>query len=162
MKGLAIELKGVDKAYPHFTLSNITLSLCVWGDHGVYRTQRRRKIHHDQNPYGTHPSGPCGRSARIQGRQMPDEQIAAKWDVGFVSEDMRLYKSATLDWHMGFVASIYPSWDAHYAQKLLRRFDLRREQKLQRFSHGERVKATLLLLSPAARNCFCSTAYRRP
>ena len=54
-------------------------------------------------------------TVRVLGRSMPREQAAAKRDIGFVSEDMRLYGSATLAWHMRFVASIYPGWDAAYA-----------------------------------------------
>jgi ABC-2 type transport system ATP-binding protein len=56
---------------------------------------------------------------------MPDEQIAAKWDIGFASEDMRLYEAMTLGWHIDFMKSIYPSWDDRYAQLLLKRFGLR-------------------------------------
>ena len=63
----------------------------------------------------------CG-EVRVLGRQMPGAQVAAKWDIGFASEDMRLYDSMTLDWHMSFVRSIYPSWDESYAQLLLKRF----------------------------------------
>jgi ABC-2 type transport system ATP-binding protein len=77
---------------------------------------------------------------------MPAEQVAAKWDIGFASEDMRLYESMTLGWHMNFVQSIYPNWDAAYAQLLLKRFGLRAEQKIKGLSHGQRVKATLLLV----------------
>jgi ABC-2 type transport system ATP-binding protein len=77
---------------------------------------------------------------------MPAEQVAAKWDIGFASEDMRLYDGATLDWHMRFVRSIYPAWDEDYARLLLKRFDLRREQRMKGMSHGQRVKATLLLM----------------
>jgi len=58
---------------------------------------------------------------------------------------MRLYCAATLAWHMKFVASMYPRWDQPYAYELLRRFDLRPEQKIKGFSHGQRVKAALLL-----------------
>ena len=46
---------------------------------------------------------------------------------------------------MRFVASIYPAWDAAYARTLLRRFNLNEEQPIKGLSHGERVKATLLL-----------------
>jgi ABC-2 type transport system ATP-binding protein len=46
---------------------------------------------------------------------------------------------------MGFIASIYPEWDEAYASLLVDRFELRRSQKLHRYSHGERVKAMLLL-----------------
>ena len=52
----------------------------------------------------------------VLGCRMPDEQVRAKWDVGFVSEEMRLFGGATLDWHMGFVRSIFPgAWDDRYA-----------------------------------------------
>jgi ABC-2 type transport system ATP-binding protein len=77
---------------------------------------------------------------------MPAEQVAAKWDVGFASEDMRLYDRATLDWHMRFIRRIFPKWDEPYAQLLLKRFDLRPEQIIKGLSHGQRVKATLLLV----------------
>jgi ABC-2 type transport system ATP-binding protein len=47
---------------------------------------------------------------------------------------------------MQFVQSIYPDWDNAYAQVLLKRFVLRAEQKIKGISHGQRVKATLLLV----------------
>jgi ABC-2 type transport system ATP-binding protein len=58
---------------------------------------------------------------------------------------MRLYGAATLGWHMEFIRSIFPKWDAPYATDLLRRFDLKAEQKIKGLSHGQRVKAALLL-----------------
>ncbi|HOY22446.1 MAG TPA: AAA family ATPase, partial [Cellvibrio sp.] len=39
----------------------------------------------------------------------------------------------------------FDSWDDEYAKNLLRRFDLNRNQKVKGLSHGQRVKATLLL-----------------
>ena len=45
-----------------------------------------------------------------------------------------------------FIRSIFPSWDQAYAQLLLKRFDLKAEQKIKGLSHGQRVKATLLLV----------------
>jgi ABC-2 type transport system ATP-binding protein len=84
--------------------------------------------------------------ARVLGHRMPDEQVAAKWEIGFASEDMRLYDSLTVGWHMDFIRSIYPNWDAAYADVLLKRFGLRAEQKIKGLSHGQRVKATLLLV----------------
>jgi ABC-2 type transport system ATP-binding protein len=77
---------------------------------------------------------------------MPAEQVAAKWNIGFASEDMRLYDMMTLDWHMRFIESIYSGWDKAYAETLLKRFDLRPEQKVRGLSHGQRVKASTLLV----------------
>jgi ABC-2 type transport system ATP-binding protein len=76
---------------------------------------------------------------------MPAGQTSAKWDIGFMSEEMRLYGYASLGWHMDYVASIYPSWDARYAANLLARFDLRREQRMKTMSHGQHMKSILLL-----------------
>ncbi|UUZ49797.1 hypothetical protein LP420_06395 [Massilia sp. B-10] len=63
-------------------------------------------------------------SVRVLGHEMPSAQALAKQEIGFVSEDLRLYGGATLQWHMDLVASIYPRWDAAYAKTLLGRFDL--------------------------------------
>jgi ABC-2 type transport system ATP-binding protein len=84
-------------------------------------------------------------SVRVLGHPIPVEQAAAKRDVGFVSEDMRLHGNVSLAWHMKLIASIYPAWDARYAEVLLDRFTLHAEQQIKALSHGERVKATLLL-----------------
>src|SRR5580704_10571165 len=87
----------------------------------------------------------CG-EVRVLGHRMPAEQVTAKWDIGFASEDMRLYESMTLGWHMKFIQSMFPNWDDAYAQLLLKRFGLRAEQKIKGLSHGQRVKSTLLLV----------------
>ncbi len=144
MKNMAIELDGVCKSYRFFALDNIRLQLPrgmimgLIGPNGAGKSTTIRILMglvHQQ-------SG----DVRVLGHGMPDEQVAAKWEIGFASEDMRLYDSLTLGWHMNFIQSIYPKWDAAYAQLLLKRFGLRAEQKIKGLSHGQRVKATLLLV----------------
>jgi ABC-2 type transport system ATP-binding protein len=81
----------------------------------------------------------------LLGHDMPRHQAAAKADVGFVSDDMKLLPQATLAWHMDFVASIYPGWDAAYAAQLLKRFGLHAGQTAKSLSTGEQAKALLLL-----------------
>jgi len=144
MSDLAIELEGVGKAYPFFTLDNIHLEvphgqiMGLIGPNGAGKSTTIRillgLVHQD-----------CG-EVRVLGHRMPAEQVAAKWNIGFASEDMRLYEGLTIEWHMSFIRSIYPNWDASYARQLLKRFGLRAEQKIKGLSHGQRVKATLLLV----------------
>lgn len=144
MSYLAIELRGVGKKYRFFSLDNIHLEvpegqiMGLIGPNGAGKSTTIRillgLIHQDAG------------EVRVLGHRMPAEQVAAKWDIGFASEDMRLYESMTLAWHIGFMQRIYPNWDAAYAQLLLKRFGLRAEQKLKGLSHGQRVKATLLLV----------------
>ncbi len=144
MSDLAIELEGVRKKYPYFALDNIQLRVPYGQIMGLIGPNGAGKSTTIRILMGLVQQD-CG-SVRVLGHPMPVEQIAAKWDIGFASEDMRLYEAMTLAWHMDFIRSIYPKWDAPYAQLLLKRFGLRAEQKIKGLSHGQRVKATLLLV----------------
>lgn len=143
MNDLAVQFQGVSKRYPHFSLDHIDLKLLTGsimgfiGANGAGKSTTIRilmgLVHQD------------GGTVNVLGHSMPEHQAVAKQDIGFVSEDMRLYGAATLQWHMDFVRSIYPQWDRVYAEKLLRSFDLKPQQKIKGLSHGQRVKAALLL-----------------
>jgi len=140
----AIKLDGVRKKYRFFSLDNICLELPpgqimgLIGPNGAGKSTTIRilmgLVHQD------------GGDVQVLGHRMPQEQVAAKWDIGFASDDMRLYEAMTLEWHMNLIRSIYPKWDAAYVQLLLKRFGLRADQRIKEFSHGQRVKATLLLV----------------
>ncbi|HEU4616737.1 MAG TPA: ABC transporter ATP-binding protein [Gammaproteobacteria bacterium] len=144
MTDLAIEMQDVDKAYRFFRLSGLRIELepgqilGFVGPNGAGKSTTIRilmaLVHQDRG------------EVRVLGRSMPREQAIAKRDVGYMSEDMRLYGGLTLAWHMKFVASLHPHWDHAYAETLLKRFNLHREQPIKVLSHGERTKATLLLV----------------
>src|SRR5450432_835243 len=144
MSNLAVHFEGVGKTYPHFTLDDIDLELPEGsimgfiGANGAGKSTTIRilmgLVHQDRG------------SVEVLGHPMPAQQAAAKRDIGFVSEDMRLYGAATIAWHMKFIRSVYPTWDQTYAEFLCRRFDLKPEQKVKGLSHGQRVKAALLLV----------------
>jgi ABC-2 type transport system ATP-binding protein len=143
MSNLSVYFDGVGKRYPHFSLEDVHLELPTGsimgfiGANGAGKSTTIRilmgLVHQD---HGT---------VRVLGHPMPADQAAAKLDIGFVSEDMRLYGPATLAWHMDFLRPIYPRWDQGYAESMLRRFDLNPQQKIKGLSHGQRVKAALLL-----------------
>lgn len=139
----AVNCKNITKKYPHFQLQNVDLSfeqgtvMGLVGPNGAGKSTILRMVMGLVRP----DSG----SVRVLGYSMPDEQIAAKRNIGFVAEDMRLYESETIAFHMDFIKSIFVTWDDEYAKTLLRRFDLNKEQKVKGLSHGQRVKATLLL-----------------
>jgi ABC-2 type transport system ATP-binding protein len=82
----------------------------------------------------------------VLGFHLPEQQVQAKQQTGLASDDMRLYGSQTLAWHMDFVQRLVPQWDTTYAEHLRLRFDLPADQRVGGFSHGQRVKALLLLV----------------
>jgi ABC-2 type transport system ATP-binding protein len=139
----AIELEGVRKRFRYFTLDDLTLELeqgqilGLVGPNGAGKTTTIRLIMGMSRP-------DAGR-IRVLGHDLPQAQAQAKLDVGFVAHDMSPFASATLGWHMGFVKSIYPTWDDAYAKLLLKRMHLRQEQPCGQLSSGERLKAMLLL-----------------
>jgi ABC-2 type transport system ATP-binding protein len=143
MTDLSVCFDSVCKRYLHFSLEDVHLELPAGsitgfiGANGAGKSTTIRilmgLVHQDQG------------SVRVLGHAMPAGQAAAKADIGFVSEDMRLYGTATLAWHMDFLRPMYPRWDQAYAESMLRRFDLKPQQKIKGLSHGQRVKAALLL-----------------
>lgn len=140
----AIECTNISKSYPHFQLNEVNLVLPrgqvmgFVGPNGAGKSTTLRVI----MGLIQADSG----KVDVLGHAMPEEQIAAKWNIGFVSEDMRLHPGRTLAFHINFMRSIFPSWDDAYATDLIKRFDLLPQQKIKGLSHGQRVKASLLLV----------------
>jgi len=138
-----IEMRNVRKAFRFFTLEDLSLDLepgqimGFVGPNGAGKSTTIRLM--------TGLLSPDAGELRILGHAMPEGQAAAKRDIGFVSDDMRLFGHATLGWHMQFIAAIYPGWDAQYAKALVKTFNLRPEQEVRSLSTGEHVKALLLL-----------------
>ncbi len=140
----AIEMNNVSKSYPLFQLSDINLKLATGnimgfiGPNGAGKSTTIRilmgQIQQDQG------------DVTVLGHKMPGQQVSAKWDIGYASEDLRLYPKATIAWHMDYIKSIFPTWDGAYAKTLLKRFDLLDNHQVKGLSHGQRVKAALLLM----------------
>ena len=142
-RSYAFELRGVTKRYRYFALEPLDLRLepgqvlGLVGPNGAGKSTTIRLL-----------MGLVAADAgeiELLGHPIPGEAEGAKRDVGFVSEEMRLFGAATLGWHMEFVRALYPGWDESYARTLLDRFGLHREQRLRTLSRGEQMKALTLL-----------------
>jgi ABC-2 type transport system ATP-binding protein len=139
----AFTLRGLTKSFRYFRLDGLNLELPMGqimgfvGPNGAGKSTTIRLL-----------LGLIGAEAgeiRLMGRPVPEQVAEAKRDVAFITDDMRLYGNATMAWHMGFIASLFPSWDGSYAQTLLKRFNLHADQKVGVMSRGEHMKAVLLL-----------------
>lgn len=141
---LAFQLEDVCKRYPHFTLDQVSMDMPVGAIMGFLGANGAGKSTTIRILLGM--VAPDHGTVTVLGRRMPDAQVQVKQDIGFVSEDMRLYPQADLAWHMDWMASIYPSWDKEYAKALLGKLYLNPAQPMKGQSHGQRVKAALLLV----------------
>ncbi|MDU0354331.1 ABC transporter ATP-binding protein [Paraglaciecola aquimarina] len=144
MQDLAIQLQNVSKHFSHFELKNINLTLPKGqimgfvGANGAGKSTTIRLI------MGLMQADKGNIS--VLGQSMPQMQTQIKRDVGFSSEEMKLYGAQNLAWHIHFIKNVYPNWDDNYARELLHRFDLNLEQKIKQLSKGQHIKAQLLLV----------------
>ncbi len=145
MSESAFRMQGVSRRYEHFKLQDISLELPTGGIMGLIGPNGAGKSTIIRILMGL--VGADQGQVEVFGHRIPEAQVLAKNFIGYASEDMRLYKNATLDWHMNFIAHIFPDqWDHQYAEKLIQNFDLIPAQKIKGMSHGQRVKASLLLM----------------
>jgi len=144
MNELAIHLENVTKHFNYFDLSNINLTLPTGQIMGFVGANGAGKSTTIRIIMGLMQAD-SGKTM-VLGQEMPKFQTQIKYNVGYSSEEMKLYGAKNLGWHMAFIQSIYPGWDANYAKELLHRFDLNLEQKVKQFSKGQHIKAQLLLV----------------
>jgi ABC-2 type transport system ATP-binding protein len=141
---LAASMTGVSKAYKHFKLRDINFSVergtvaGLIGPNGAGKSTTMRILMGLVRP----DEG----SVSALGKAISSNEAEAKQEIGYFSDDMRLYKPESIGWHMQFVRSLYPTWDDAYAQQLLDRFGLIPQQIVKGLSHGQRVKAMLLMI----------------
>ena len=140
----AASLRGIDKAYEHFRLNSIDLEIEQGTVNGLIGPNGAGKSTIMRIMMGL--VTPDRGTVSVLGQPISSREVSAKQDIGYFSDDMRLYKSESLAFHMQFVRSLYPNWDEDYAQHLLDRFGLIAQQKVKGLSHGQRVKALLLLI----------------
>ncbi|MCY2968311.1 MAG: ABC transporter ATP-binding protein [Planctomycetota bacterium] len=140
----AITFSHVSKRYRHFTLSDISLDfprgtvVGLIGPNGAGKSTIMRIM------MGL--VAPDSGAVSVLGQPISSNQATAKREIGYFSEDMRLYKRESIGWHLQFVRSVFPGWDDDYASQLLSRFGLNPEQQVKGLSQGQRVKAVLLLI----------------
>ena len=141
---LAASMTGVSKTYKHFKLRDINFSVergtvaGLIGPNGAGKSTTMRILMGLVQP----DEG----SVSALGKAISSSEADAKQEIGYFSDDMRLYKPESIGWHMQFVRSLYPTWDDGYAEQLLNRFGLIPQQIVKGLSHGQRVKAMLLMI----------------
>lgn len=139
----AFALNRVSRSFPHFRLQDLTLALPLGQIMGLVGPNGAGKSTTIRLLMGL--VAPDAGTVRVLGRPLPGEVADAKREVAFVADDMRLFGTASIDWHLRWVASLFSNWDDGYAQDLMTRFNLRRQQIVKGLSRGEQMKVLLLL-----------------
>jgi ABC-2 type transport system ATP-binding protein len=140
----AIETRGLSyRAGKSFALSDVSLSVPTGsiygflGPNGAGKTTTVRLL-----------LGMVKRQAgevRLLGRSVPDELPAALALTGYVPERPHIYPTLRVDEAMQCHAAFHRRWDAEWAARLQRMFELPGDRRVGRLSKGETGKLMMLL-----------------
>jgi len=89
--------------------------------------------------------GPDAGQVGVLGLNPGRDALDIRRRVGYLAEDQVMFGWMRVREILEFMAPFYPTWDAGYAAKLLRQFELPVDTKIKHLSKGQNVRLGLLL-----------------
>ena len=138
----ALEVKGLTKVYPDFTLDNV--SFCVPQGH-ISGLIGRNGAGKSTTIKGILRLIAAEGDVAVFGRDIMKDEMAVKQMIGYVGGGFRYYPMNTLAAIRKTYAPFYPAWDRGKYEKLLAQFGLSERKKVKELSDGMKVKFALAL-----------------
>ena len=138
----ALEVKGLTKVYPEFTLDKI--SFCVPQGH-IVGLIGRNGAGKSTTIKGILRLIAAEGAVSVFGKNMDEDELAAKQMIGYVGGGFRYYPMNTLVSIRKAYSPFYPAWDQGKYERLLAQFDLSERKKVKELSEGMKVKFALAL-----------------
>jgi ABC-2 type transport system ATP-binding protein len=138
-----LELEGVCRSYPDFSLRDVSLHLPrgyimgLIGPNGAGKTTLIKLILNlVRRDAGT---------IRVFGRDNLTDEVAIKERIGFVPDEPRYHEDVALKSIAAAVAPLYRHWDPQRFRVLAGEFELPLAKKFKKLSHGTKTKFALAL-----------------
>lgn len=139
----AIEIRGVVKRFPSFTLGPIDLSVPKGAIYGLIGPNGAGKTTLIDLIFG------MGRNdageIRVLGLDHQRDEVELKRRAAYVSPDLNFQIWGKVGRAIRFVRGFYPDWDDAYCAELMQTFGLSATDKITTLSFGARTKLSLLL-----------------
>lgn len=139
----AIEIRGLVKKYPTFTLGPVDLTVPrgaiygLIGPNGAGKTTAIDMIFGmGRNDAGT---------IHVLGLDHRADEVALKRCTAYVSPDLNFQVWGRVGKAIRFVRGFYPDWDETYCVELMKAFRLDADDKIATLSFGAKTKLSLLL-----------------
>ncbi|UJL46176.1 ABC transporter ATP-binding protein [Virgibacillus sp. NKC19-16] len=140
---LLLEINGLSKYYKDFQLENVNLALPIGGIMGFLGRNGAGKSTTMQAVMDL--IKPDEGDIRILGMSMPEDEVAIKEQVGYVGDTPLLNNAWTVERTLQFSRHFYPNWDQEMVKQNLQRFGIPTDKRIDKFSKGMKVKASLIL-----------------
>ncbi|AWB44662.1 sodium ABC transporter ATP-binding protein [Paenibacillus sp. CAA11] len=136
-----IEIRNVTKAYPGFTIDNLSLDVKqgyitgLIGPNGVGKSTLIKMMIGMIQP----DSG----NIKILGRDMPKQEVEIKQRIGVVSDDCFYYEHLTIREMERMIGPFYKQWNRKKFNDYLEQFGLSPKSKIENLSKGMKIKFSL-------------------
>lgn len=139
----AVEIRGLRKVYPKFTLGPVDLTVPPGAIYGFVGPNGSGKTTTLDLIFGMGQKD--AGTIRVCGLDHERDEVAVKSRIGYVSPDLDFRPWGRVGGAIAFVRGFYPAWDDAYCSYLLRAFELDRDDKVMTLSFGGRIKLALVL-----------------
>ena len=146
MTGPLLEVRGLSKHYPGFSLEDVQFSLApgrimgLIGKNGAGKSTTLKAI--------LHMVSPARGSVTMFGQDFYRNEKACKARVGVVFGGIDFYPLQKLSAITAVTRRFYPDWDQAQYRRYLRQFDLEENKRFKALSNGMQVQYLLALALP--------------
>jgi ABC-type multidrug transport system ATPase subunit len=143
MNNPAIEIRGLEKSFPHFKLGPLDLTVpegAIYGLIGPNGSGKTTTIDLMLG-MGREESG----SIKVHGMDHRKDEVKVKQGIGYVSPELDYATWGKVGKAINFVRGFYPDWDDAYCRELISRFKINTAEKVSALSYGNKVRLALLL-----------------
>jgi ABC-2 type transport system ATP-binding protein len=143
MRAHAIEIRGLEKAFPAFQLGPLDLTVPSGAIYGFVGPNGSGKTTTIDLIFGM--GAKDAGSITVLGLDHRRDEVAMKRQVAYVGPDLLFQPWGHVYKVIQFVRGFYPTWDHAYCERLMRTLDIGSDDRIATLSFGTRIKLALLL-----------------
>jgi ABC-2 type transport system ATP-binding protein len=139
----AVEIRGLEKRFPNFTLGPLDITVPTGAIYGLIGPNGAGKTTTLDLIFGM--GDKHAGSITVLGLDHLREEVAMKSQVAYVSPEIKFHSWGTVGKTIAFVRGFYPTWDDEYCERLMAQFGLGWKDKILTLSFGAPIKLAILL-----------------
>jgi ABC-2 type transport system ATP-binding protein len=143
MSANAIEIRGLEKAFPTFALGPLDLTVPAGAIYGFIGPNGAGKTTTIDLMFGM--GAKDAGSITVLGLDHLRDEVAMKRQVGYVSPDLIFQPWGRVHKVIRFVRGFYPTWDQPYCERMMTSLDIGANDRIKTLSFGARIKLNLIL-----------------
>jgi ABC-2 type transport system ATP-binding protein len=143
MSGNAVEIRGLEKAFPLFQLGPLDLTIPAGAIYGFVGPNGSGKTTTIDLIFGL--AAKDRGSITVLGLDHERDELAMKRQVGYVGPDLLFHPWRRIGNVIQFVRGFYPTWDQDYCDRLMTALNVNASERISTLSFGARIKLGLLL-----------------